>query len=427
MKSQIFKIIIIGAIILELTNNSGAQDIDYARKIIDSLCSNEMAGRGYVADGHRKAASFIENEFRKIGVKPISNSYNQHFNISVNTFPESIHLSINDSSLQEGKDFIVDPASPAIKGQYEAITILPEHFKDETSLKQFLSKVKNKFIVFNTNIFAESSQEEIIKTFLLSLDKSKYRQAGIIIFTATKLTWHIANQVNDFPIIYLDEQVNTIVFDKIQLEIKNKFCKNIETQNVVGFIEGTELPDSFFVFTAHYDHLGMMGNAIFRGANDNASGIAMLLNLAKYFKENPLKYSIIFIAFGAEEVGLKGSLYYADNPLHALAKTKFLINIDLAGTGDEGIQVVNGTIFRNEFDKMKYLNDSLQLLPQVKIREESCNSDHCPFYIKKVPCFFIYTLGGIKAYHDIYDIPETLPLTEFEDYFLLLAKFVESF
>ncbi len=64
----------------------------------------------------------------------------------------------------------------------------------------------------------------------------------------------------------------------------------------------------------------MGGNTIFRGANDNASGIAMLLSLAKYYKENPPKYSIMFIAFGGEEIGLLGSQYFVKHPLHSIQK-----------------------------------------------------------------------------------------------------------
>jgi len=102
-----------------------------------------------------------------------------------------------------------------------------------------------------------------------------------------------------------------------------------------------------------------------------------------------------------------------------------MINFDIAGTGDDGIQVVNGSVFKDEFELMRKINESDNLLPQVKIRGEACNSDHCLFYQKGVPSFFIYTLGGIQAYHDIDDRPETLPLTAFENYFKLITNFVE--
>jgi aminopeptidase YwaD len=70
------------------------------------------------------------------------------------------------------------------------------------------------------------------------------------------------------------------------------------------------------------------------------------------------------------------------------------------------------------------INAEKRLVKQIKNRGEACNSDHCMFYKKGVPCFFIYTLGGIQAYHDVHDKAETLPLTDFEDYFKLIVEFI---
>ncbi len=73
---------------------------------------------------------------------------------------------------------------------------------------------------------------------------------------------------------------------------------------MIGYVPGAEKPDSFIILCAHYDHLGKMGEAIFYGANDNASGIATMLDLATYFVDHPQRYSLVFIAFGAERSGL---------------------------------------------------------------------------------------------------------------------------
>ena len=125
-------------------------------------------------------------------------------------------------------------------------------------------------------------------------------------------------------------------------------------------------------------------------------------------------------------MGLLGSKHFVENPLFPLENIKFLMNTDITGTGDDGITVVNGTVFKPEFERMVKLNEDQGLIKEVKIRGESCNSDHCPFYEKKVPSFFIYTRGGIKAYHDIYDRAETLPLTEFADLFTLISGFIDG-
>jgi aminopeptidase YwaD len=176
--------------------------------------------------------------------------------------------------------------------------------------------------------------------------------------------------------------------------------------------------------------LGRMGRDIyFPGANDNASGVSMLLELAKYYSsaENQLPFSIVFIAFGAEEAGLIGSKFFVENPLFPLKKIKFLINLDLLGTGEEGITVVNATKFPQQFEQIVKLNDENKYLTAVKKRGPAANSDHYYFTEKGVPSFFIYTMGGIAAYHDIYDRAETLPLTKFSEVFHLLTSFIFKF
>jgi Zn-dependent M28 family amino/carboxypeptidase len=161
----------------------------------------------------------------------------------------------------------------------------------------------------------------------------------------------------------------------------------------------------------------------FPGANDNASGISLLLNLAHYYASHPAKYSIGFICFAGEEAGLLGSKYYTENPLVPLKNIRFLINTDLAGTGDEGITVVNATEFPREFAYMNAINDEDKLLIKIYPRGKAANSDHYFFTEKGVPAFFFYTMGGIKAYHDVFDKAETLPLNEHEDLFKLIVQF----
>ena len=136
---------------------------------------------------------------------------------------------------------------------------------------------------------------------------------------------------------------------------------------------------------------------------------------------------IAFICFTGEELGLLGSAFYVQHPEFPLSKIKFLINLDIVGTGDEGIKVVNATEFPKQFDQLVKLNDKDQYMKVVSPRGKAANSDHYPFYVNGVPCFFIYTMGGIAAYHDIYDRAETLPLTKYEDLFKLLIDFENSF
>ncbi|MCH7955548.1 MAG: M28 family peptidase [Candidatus Marinimicrobia bacterium] len=111
------------------------------------------------------------------------------------------------------------------------------------------------------------------------------------------------------------------------------------SNNVLALIRGAKRPDEVVIYTAHWDHLGMdeamEGDNIFNGAADNGTGTASILSLARAFKAQPLppKRSILFMGFTAEEMGLLGSKYYADNPVFPLGKSVASINIDMLNFG----------------------------------------------------------------------------------------------
>jgi Zn-dependent M28 family amino/carboxypeptidase len=173
--------------------------------------------------------------------------------------------------------------------------------------------------------------------------------------------------------------------------------------------------------------LGGLGkDTYFPGANDNASGVSLLLNLAKYYAKHPQPYTIGFILFSGEEAGLVGSKYFSENPLVNLNKIRFLTNTDLAGTGIDGITVVNATIFPKEFKMMQDINGANQYVAAINSRGKAANSDHYWFTEKGIPSFFFYTLGGIKAYHDVFDISATLPLNKHENLLKLMINFNEK-
>jgi aminopeptidase YwaD len=174
--------------------------------------------------------------------------------------------------------------------------------------------------------------------------------------------------------------------------------------------------------------LGRMGpDVYFPGANDNGSGVAMLLSLAKYFVANPPKYSIVLCFFSGEEAGLQGSKYFVSHPWFKLNKVKFVLNIDIMGGASTGITAVNATQHEKEFARLQAINEELQLLGRVKSRGPTANSDHHYFVEKGVPAFFIYSQGKVKNYHDIYDTAENTPMEKFNEVHQLIVKFVEGF
>ena len=404
------------------------QDTAYAREVISHLCEPGMHGRGFVRNGDKKAADYIRHQFDADGVLPFETGFFQSFPISINTFPGAMKVSLDKKRLDPGRDFIVDPGSPGLNGRF-----IPVFLNASDVLKgmadTLLNSAGNKVVIVDARDPAIENND--IKRLWNAWKNTQqldnpYKIRALMEVTDEKLVFGAATQLSLIPVIIIKGSAYQDPVTSVEINIKNKFIKEYRTHNVVGCIMGTACPDSFLVYTAHYDHLGMMGKGTyFPGANDNASGTSMMLGLARYFSRHPQRYSIVFIGFSGEEAGLLGSGFFTDHPLINLSNIKFLVNLDLVGTGVDGITVVNATEFPDQFEKLNYINDTGRYLVNIKKRGKACNSDHCPFYTKGVPCFFIYTLGGIPAYHNLDDRPETLPLTAFEGLTKLMIAFGE--
>lgn len=397
-----------------------AQDIDYARKTINTLCSPKYNGRGYVKNGDGKAAAFIYKELKKL--KGVEVQY-QAFAFPVNTFPGKMEVKVDGETLEPGTDYIVDPACPSIKGKYDIKIATQSTFESNDAYKNFAAGITaNTFIVIDTL----PALDKEIQARVNELKGNAIGAAGVITLTNKKLTWSVATEQNKFAEITIaDSQFNRTA-QKVTLNISAELIPRHTANNVLGFIKGTTQPDSIIVLTAHYDHLGRMGkDTYFPGANDNASGTALLLDMANYYSTHPQPYSILFIAFAAEEAGLIGSNYYVNaDPIYALEKMKFLINMDLMATGEKGIMAVNGLVFEDEYKALETINKEKNYLPVVQARGKAANSDHYFFSEKGVHCFFFYLMGDFPSYHDPGDKAEIVPLTEYEDTFKLITDFI---
>jgi len=407
------------SLILLFPNLFQAQDIEYAKSIISELTSHQLYGRGYYLEGDRKAAMLINREFSDMNLRKFEYTYFQDFSFGINIITD-VKLKVDRELLQPGSEYLVSSSSPPISGTF------PLHFDlepvDESG---------------DTTLLNPPSPDYFVVTGLdyRSLEKQfPYQATGVIALRDPEenMWWHVSNavQVSDSPILVVRSDKISENSQSITVKVKSAYNYDYLTHNMIGYIKGSSEPDSFLVFTAHYDHLGQMGRkTCFFGANDNASGTAMVLDLAKYYAqtENQHPYSMVFVLFSGEEAGLKGSKYLAENPLFPLEKIRMLINLDMVGTGSEGITVVNGKILNNEFSLLEKINDEKKYLAEVKERDESCNSDHCPFYLKGVPSIFIYTRGKeYTEYHNIKDRAEDLPLTEYDDLFRLILDFANE-
>jgi len=404
-------------------NNINAQNLSSARKTVDTLTSSYFSGRGAANDGELKAASFLKKEFIKIGLTPFNQRYLQPFESPINTFNGDCNVKIDNKNLIAGKDYLVGAKSGKIHGDFNLIWYNKDNSPTKKQLKTLAKRnfFENKFIVIDDRDIEKGN--EVFELLKLNI----FDAAGIIILVEEKLTHSLASTFVNYGIIKILRNKISRSSKKISIDLEQTFVRNYESQNIIGYSKGTLYPDSFIVFSAHYDHLGTMGRDVFfPGANDNASGIAMMLELAKHYTKHSHEKSIVFMAFGAEEAGIVGSKYFTENPTFSLSKIIQVINVDIMGTGDEGITIVNGTLFPHKYDLLTRINVKNNYLSSIKKRGKAKNSDHYWFTEKGVPAFFIYARGGISAYHDIYDISKTLPLSKFENCFLLIKDFVNE-
>lgn len=412
------------ALLLIISTLVSAQSYKYAIYCKDTLASEYMAGRAYVDEGDKKSATFIRNELKESGVKLLGENGFQKLNFPINNIMDlKVSMRYLKKPLKLGEDYLVFGSSPSANMVLE--NVKPLIFNTKKQIEEIKpKKLQDKVLLFNTKTL---SYVDII-VFLRGLKKENVTPKLAVIQGYDKIPYYTGRALMDFPILQLK---GNIIYKKIKhlaLEIKSEFISSYQSQNVWGIVEGTKYKDSCFVFIAHYDHLGKVGDVHFPGANDNASGVAVLLDLAKYYAKNPAEHSVVFIFATGEEVGLLGSKFAAENPYIDLEKVKFLFNLDMCGTGATGVAVINGLKEPEAGKLLQEINNENQWFIKVFLGEESCNSDHCHFVQKGVPAHFLFTYGcEYNEYHTIYDNGKDLPFTKHIDFCNLLKEFVRRY
>jgi Iap family predicted aminopeptidase len=397
-----------------------------ARQVIDTLCSVYLGGRGYVSQGHQRAADYLVARFEAAGLQATGEGFRQLFPIQINLATQAkVHLGAD--SLRAGRDFIVNRYSGS--GQVEGAKLI-----DLGYALGNIGSLQGKVALFREGFPPEVANDSEQRKAYEDLARSDQRierllpaQPAAIVMLQPKLTAGFTRQQYPLPVIEVQADSLPRRARRISLDIRSEIT-TLTTQNVLGVLPGREQPDSFVVMTAHYDHLGGYEDAVFMGANDNASGIAMMLSMIDYFVAHPPRYSMLFIAFGGEETGLLGSRHYVyEDPRVPLTQMRFLLNLDLMGNGEEGIMAVGGKEFPAAYQRLVSLNDSLAAVPLVRARSNAPNSDHFFFLREGVPGFFVYTLGGPPHYHDVNDNPSTILLSRFAEVRGLMIRFLEGF
>jgi hypothetical protein len=306
--------------LLTLSAGSFAQDVDKmikqddVERIIKTLSADDMQGRATFTPGIEKAAQFIENEYKQIGLKPMEGNtdYRQNFTM-IKTAPVKTEVSINGTVVSPDNVAATGSASFKWSNVSDAEIVKVTADKDlRTEYMNVLRGGKNTLVLIDPkfkDLFGriQSRYQNGSVAFKENAGKPKPQQVFVL------------GTFDDVKSIAVTYEVGS---------------KELPLFNIAGIIPGKTKPDEYVVFGGHYDHLGiikpMSGDSIANGADDDASGTTAVISLAKYYKKlNNNARTLIFVAFTAEEIGEFGSQYFAKTVVPD--KVVAMFNIEMIG------------------------------------------------------------------------------------------------
>lgn len=273
-------------------------------------------------------------------------------------------------------------------------------------MKTFLIHLSIFLLSFSS--YAQEIKIENLKKHVYYLADDKMKGRGTGSKQTEKAAKYIAKEFKKYGLAPLG---NNGYFQEFEAKVRRVVVPDSirKAKNVIGFLDNGA--EKTIVIGAHYDHLGegKQGSSrdsssygiIHNGADDNASGVAGLLELAKYYTENKAiePFNFLFIAFGAEELGLVGSRYWVKNPTLALDKIHWMLNMDMIGrfNPSSGVSIIGyGTA--PEFEDIFKDIDKSQHVKHYTGYEGRGGSDQTSFYEKNIPVLFFHT-GGHDDYH----------------------------
>ena len=358
-----------------------AQDLTHYKKVVKELSSAKYQGRGYAKGGANKA----------------------------------------------GVDWSMREYSPAVHGQFlvyhlDTLNFDPERIFADLAKPEFANCMVTCEYMFSYNhkeVFSRLQSKEECPTV-----------AGFLYTWTSPIKFYKAygDHVVDKPIVWVTPEAVEGV-KNVKLDVDNEFLKDYGLFNVIAKVEGVR-HDSCYVFTAHYDHLGNLGKKVYYpGANDNASGTAAIVTLAAYYAQNRPEYDMYFVAFSGEDANLRGSEFFANNPLFPLDRIKYLFNIDMIGdnnpvqyceVSDEGMR---------GFALFERINGEKHYFRALNRGELAANSDHYPFATRHVPCIFLENQEGdaFPYYHTPNDNMKTFRSDSYAPAFRLITDFIARY
>ncbi len=433
---------------------------DDLQEYVTFLASDSLKGRKPGTPEMEVAAGYIRDHFASAGLKMLSEDGFQWFDVVLGVKAgEENHLMAAGFKAAMGQDFVPLVYSTTGKAESEAVFAGYGFDIDQDNIKwndyQGLDVAGKWVIILRGDPEPEESESQFIpfsdlrSKVLTARDKGA---AGVLFVTPSGMdkvdklmhmspdnneasaglpVFHISRNFADHILAYRTTTVDSL--EKVMTASRKPagfstgvkvygsaevIRQNVRTANVVALLENPEsgFRDEYLVVGAHYDHLGMGGSgsgsrvpdtiAVHNGADDNASGTAMVMALADKLasQRQNLRRSVIFVAFSAEEMGLLGSKYFVSHPPVGIKAIKAMFNFDMVGRFDKEKNSisVSGTGTSLEADSiLKALEQGLPF-DVVHSPDGYGPSDHAAFYTADIPVFFINT-GVHTDYHTPFD------------------------
>jgi aminopeptidase YwaD len=398
------------------------------QKHVQYLSSDELQGRRTGTNGEKMAADYISTEFRKIGLIPKgTNEYFQSFEINEGKqINPATSLVINNQTLLLNTDYFPLVSSPNVK-----LEASPSIALQEPGMPWFFDL--NDLITENEGNPHLDMTEAIVKS---AKEVKKRGATAVFLYNTSRKEDGIHFNAKDrsetlpIPVIYIQQGAAKKFLNDASASLDIKLTTDLSDKtrmatNVVGFIDNGA--PTTVVLGAHFDHLGLGedGNSrevekkglVHNGADDNASGTAALIELARMLKSAKLKHNnYVFVAFSGEELGLYGSKYFIDHSAVDPGTINYMINMDMVGRLSDSSHVVTvggygtspswGSLYGATGKKKLYAGD-------LRFRFDSSGtgpSDHTSFYLKNIPVLFYFT-GLHPDYHKPTDDFEKINFT----------------
>ncbi len=334
------------------------------------IASDAMEGRETGERGQKMAAAFIADHFRRIGLEPVvptkgGMSYYQRFDLD-RSEPASTYIMVNGKKLISGEDIVYSGKKHMDKentiglvfaGNGTIEDLAKVNVKDKAILANCLGCGYNEWRGIMTRAENAGARLSVIVAADTPDTFQQVISTGNRYFMRTRMGLSAPDESDGTYIISaaIAEQITGTKIEKLKASAESGSLKKIKqssftyqstrdsesipTENILGYLEGSDKKEELVVITAHYDHIGKRGVNINNGADDDGSGTSAVLEIAEAFIEakkngNGPRRSMLFMLVTGEEKGLLGSEYYAEHPIFPLANTVVDLNIDMIGRVD---------------------------------------------------------------------------------------------